>query len=299
MADDKEILALISLIDDPNAEIYKVVEQKLINKGKDIIETLEDAWGAAENQIFQERVESIIQKIQFSDIYNDLKSWSQSDAQDLLTGAYYIAKIHYPNISYEEVLKQYDAVKKDIWLEINDNLTALEKVKILNHIIFDVHKFSKTQNVEEFYSISNCMISRLLETKKGNPISLSILYASLAQELGLPIYGVNLPKNFILGYKDLSEFTKNSDDFTDNVLFYINPYNKGSVFGKREIDYYLEQMKIEQQDSYYQICTNKETLERLILTLIHAYNKSDNNEKKEQMKQIFALFSSGKSSKQF
>ncbi|GAB4292723.1 MAG: hypothetical protein Kow0068_17920 [Marinilabiliales bacterium] len=287
---DKEISALISLIDDPNAEIYKLVEEKLINRGKDIIDILEDAWESAQNSVVQERVENIIQKIQFSEIYNNIKEWLNSEENELLTGAFYIAKIHYPNIEFDDIIKKYDIIKQDIWLEINNNLTALEKVKILNHIIFEIHKFTKTSDEEDFYAISNCMINTVLDTKKGNPISLGILYASLAQDLNLPVYGVNLPKNFVLGYKDASEFTRFEDDFTNDVLFYINPFNKGAVFGKREIDYYLKQMKITPEKSHYKLCSNIETIERLILTLMHSYKLSNNTARIEQMKSVLKLF---------
>ena len=51
----------------------------------------------------------------------------------------------------------------------------------------------------------------------------------------------------------------------------------------------LKQMKIEHQDSFFNICTNKETIRRLILTLIHAYDKLKNENKKNQLKQIFAI----------
>ena len=72
--------------------------------------------------------------------------------------------------------------------------------------------------------------------EKGNPITLGILYISLAQELGIPIYGVSIPRNFILAYVD--EYNLN-DPYEEDILFYINPYNNGKVLGEREIDYFL------------------------------------------------------------
>ena len=54
--------------------------------------------------------------------------------------------------------------------------------------------------------------------------TLAVIYMSVAYKLGLPIFGVNLPKNFILAYKD--EYRQHdSADEADDVLFYINPYN--------------------------------------------------------------------------
>jgi regulator of sirC expression with transglutaminase-like and TPR domain len=96
--------------------------------------------------------------------------------------------------------KQVQQIKHDVWLEINDELTAMEKVKIINHILFDVHQFSG--NIANYHAPQNSFINSVLETKKGNPVSLGILYMIIAQELQIPIYGVNLPEHFIVAYVD-------------------------------------------------------------------------------------------------
>jgi regulator of sirC expression with transglutaminase-like and TPR domain len=112
--------------------------------------------------------------------------------------------------------------------------------------------------------------------KKGNPISLGIIYIAVAQKLGLPIYGVNLPKNFILAFIDefyelLGSDASNSN--SDNVLFYINPFNHGAVLGKKEIDFFLKQQNIAPEDMFYQPCSNIEIIQRLLLNLIYSYEK--------------------------
>ena len=73
----------------------------------------------------------------------------------MLEGVYLIAKYQYPDLRFEDVREKIEIVKKDVWLELNENLTALEKVKILNHIIFDIHKFSL--NNANFYSPQNSL----------------------------------------------------------------------------------------------------------------------------------------------
>ncbi len=48
----------------------------------------------------------------------------------------------------------------------------------------------------------NSYIGQVLDTKKGNQISLASIYSIIAQKLDIPIYGVNLPQHFILAYLD-------------------------------------------------------------------------------------------------
>ena len=118
---------------------------------------------------------------------------------------------------------------------------------------------------------------------------MAIIYMAVAYKLNLPIYGVNLPKNFILAYKD--EYRQHdSEDETEDILFYINPYNKGAVLGKREIDYFIEQQQLKQEKSYYTPCTNQEIIVRLINNLILSYEKLGFRDKISRLKELLGIF---------
>jgi len=275
----KEISALIALLDDPDKNVFEAIRKKLSQLGSEIIPQLEQAWETSLDNLFQTRIENIIHEIHFTDIKEKLKAWDKKGNHDLLEGAYIISKLQYPDINYNQIIESIEKIKKDIWLEINNNLTALEKIKIVNHIIFDVHKFSRSKSYQ--YSAQSFFLNQLLDTKKGSPIILAILFAGICQQLEIPIYGVALPKNFILCYQD-----KNKNIFenetSENVLFYINPFNKGVVFGKKEIDLFIKQQKLENKEVYFQPCSNKDTLMHLINEVIAFYeNNGDKTKAKE------------------
>lgn len=282
-----EIQALINLLDDPDTEIFHSVSQKLLDQGIKIIPELEKARGNSFNKLFQERIENIIRKIQFQTTLKKFSEWTHCVTNDLLEGSFWVAKYQYPDLELTELQYHIDKIVKDIWLELNDNLTALEKIKILNHIIFNVHGFTK--NLSNFYSPRNSYINQVLETKKGNPLSLSIIYVIVAQQLCLPVFGVNLPKNFILAYQNELQ-PKSPEDYEEaNILFYINTNNNGAVLGKQEIDYFIEQLNIEPQKSFYIPCSNIEIIQRLILNLIFSYEKSGSSEKVKDLKNLLTV----------
>lgn len=284
MLKDKNIQALLQLLDDPNDEIFQHVSENILKQGENIIPELEKVWEKSLNAILQERIENLIQEIQFSSTQKQLKEWKESGAVDLLKAAYLIAKYQYPDLKYNDIIEAFNKIKRDAWLEINNNLTALEKTRILNHILFQVHEFSG--NSSNFFAPQNSYINHVFDTKKGNPLTLGIIYISLAQELNIPIYGVSMPRNFILAYID--EYNIH-DPYKDDVLFYINPYNNGKVLGEREIDYFLKQQKIESKKSYYSPCSNIEIIKKLILNLIYSYEKLGYPEKVNDMKKLFNI----------
>lgn len=279
-----DLEALISLLDDPSDIVFSSVSRKLEDHGERVIPILEKAWEDTLDEKLQERIENIIHHIQFESTYNNLKRWIDNGAEDLLEGCYLIAKFQYPDLKYETLLFEVENIKKDVWLELNNNLTALEKVNILNHIIFDVHKF--TGNTKNFYSPQNSYINQVFETKKGNPISLAVVYLVTCQRLGLPVYGVNLPKNFILAYVD--EWFENDKD--KPVLFYLNPFNKGIVLGKSEIDHFVKQQKLKPNASFYEPCNHADIVKRLILNLILSYENLGYMDKILMLQKILKLF---------
>ena len=169
-----EVDALIRLLDDTDAEIYNHIQDRLVHYGKEVIPILESAWSRSMDAIMQERIAVIIHKIQFDDLCHELHVWAHSGSHDLIKGTILVARYQYPELQGEVIQKMLDKLRKDAWLEMNDGLTALEQVKVLNKIFFDIHGF--TGNTQNYHAPQNSFINIALETHKGNPLMLSILY---------------------------------------------------------------------------------------------------------------------------
>lgn len=288
--DRNKIQALISLLDDPSDEIFNTVEGELLKEEVNIVPELEKAWESTLDANYQKRLENLIHTLQFKDVKDRLRNWLEHSVDDLLYGAWLVSKYQYPELKYDDINERINQLRKEVWLELNDHLTALEKVRIMNHILFDVHGFSR--NNSNFMAPQNSFICDVFDTRKGNPISLSVIYSVIAQRLGLPIFGVNLPKNFILCYLDDTgglPFTNKSGDVS--VLFYINPINKGAVLGRKEIEFFIKQQKLEPRLSYFVPCPNQEIVQRMLNNLLYSYETLGNPEKAEEIRELLSLFS--------
>ncbi len=287
--ENSELKALITLLDDPNDTVFESVQKRLNEIGAPIVPELKDAWVQSDNELFLERSSSIISSIQFNDTLVQFKNWVQNGAKSLLEASFLIAKYNFPDLDYHLINQKIEKIKKDAWLQMNDNLTPLEQIRVVNHIFFNIHKFGR--NNSDFYAPKNSYLNQLLKTKKGNPISLAILFLIITEKLELPVYGVNLPKNFILAYaEELYETSLETEHENKIVSFYINPFNNGAILTKREIDYFLEQQKIKSHDMYYKICDNKIIIQRLLLNLIYSYEKLKKPDKVKDLKKFADLF---------
>lgn len=283
-----KVLALISLLDDPSDEIFSTVEGELLKEEVDIVPDLEKAWESTYDSTYQRRLENLIHTLQFKDVKGRLRQWLAAP-EELLYGAWLVARYQYPGLRYEELDLKINQLRKDVWLELNDHLTALEKVRVINHILFDVHGFGR--NTTNFMAAQNSLICDVLDTRKGNPISLSVIYSVVAQRLGLPVYGVNLPKNFILAYLDEGgDLVSGNKGEEISILFYLNPINKGAVLGRKEIEFFVKQQKLEPNPSYYLPCSNKDIVQRMLNNLVFAFESSNQPEKVEEIRELLSLF---------
>ena len=284
----ERIHALIALLDDPNEEVFNSIESELLKEEVIIVPQLEQAWECSQNNLFQQRIENIIHTLQLKDLKNQLTQWVKAPGEDLLKGAWLIARFQYPDLTFDQVNHAVNNLRKDVWLEISEHLTALEKVRIMNHILFDVHGFSR--NDSQQMTPQNFFVWDVLNTKKGNPVSLAIIYSVIAQRLGLPVFGVNLPKNFLLAYLDEASMSAEPDySDTSSVLFYINPINKGAVLGRKEIENFIRYQKLEPRLSYFVPCSNVDIVRRVFRNLLLAYESTGQSRKIKEIRELIAI----------
>jgi regulator of sirC expression with transglutaminase-like and TPR domain len=283
-----EINALIKLVDDPDEFIHVHVKEKIIDYGLDAIPYLDKVWNFDHSsESLKKELELIKHHIQFVNTKNLLKEWSESDEPDLLEGFILISRYKYPDISSEYVKKYLEKIKQDIWIELNPNLTAFEQIKVFNKVFFEIYGFRG--NANNYHSPKNSFINTVLESKKGNPLSLSIIYMIIAQMLEFPLHGINLPNHFILGYVDehLSRLTGNSKS---NVVFYINPYSKGALLMNDDLERFLFELKLPLKDEFILPCDSKAIILRIINNLINAYLQDEQEDNVIELKEMKSLF---------
>jgi hypothetical protein len=279
----KEVISLITLLDDPDENIYKEVKKRFLLLGPPVIPHLETAWENSLDALMQRRIEELIHEIHISGICDQLKKWKDSESDDLLKGFLILNRYQYQDLDETEIRTELDKITREIWLELHDDLTALEKIKIINHVLFDVLQFSG--NITNYHAPQNSFLNHVLKTRKGSPLLLSVLYILICRNLNIPVYGVNLPQHFVVAYLNdfinLVDFDNHS--LSQNILFYINPFSKGVLFRRDEIDEFLKQLNIEPDLRHYLPCDHVSMVVRCIHNLIQSYHKLGYKDKTQEL----------------
>lgn len=278
--ESKELKALVSLLDDEDELIFTHVREKILSLGTRIIPVLEQEWEANFNAQVQRRIEDLIHTLQYELLKERLKQWYANDDQDLLTGMWLVATYQYPDVELIKLKQELEQLYYETWLEFKPDLYPFDQVKLINSVLFNKLKFGA--NTKNFHSPGNSMINIVLESRKGNPITLCVIYMLVAQKLKLPVYGVNLPNLFVLTYKD-----------ERHQQFYINAFNKGLIFSKQDIENYISELHLAPQDSFFQPCSNLEIIRRVFRNLIMSFDKMGEHDKAEEVKELLLIIADG------
>lgn len=283
--------ALINLLDDPDKTVYELVEKELLKETDEIIPMLEEKWETSFDVNYQERIENLIQSIQFKETYNKLKLWINTNTKerDLFTGFWIVDQFQYPDLNLLNIQLKVENIRKKIWVELNNSLTLLEKTTILNHFFFNINGFSI--NLSNTNSSQNCFLSQILDSKKGNPVSLSILYTILARQLELPAYFIDFPKNPLIAIVEPELARKvHKGSLDSDVLFYINPSHKGAITSIKEIKYHLRKNEYLPLHHFTEPKSDVLVIQRLLESLAESYQYLGMIDKEKQIQQLLQLF---------
>ncbi len=267
--------ALVSLLDDPDLEVKNHVRDKIISLGAEIIPFLEQKWESSFNPEVQKEIEELVHDLQFSLVKARLEEWKNTEDRDLLTGLWIVNTYQYPDLDFAKLNAEMHQIYFEVWTSFKNDLQPYDQIRIINNVLFNTLRFSA--NTKNFHSPGNSMLSTVLDTKRGNPISLCAIYLLVAKKLGLPIYGVNLPNLFVLTYKSA------------DITFYINAFNKGLIFSRQDIFNYLEHLKIEPRDNFFEPCAHLDIILRSLRNLGNAFEKLGEANKVEEVREMIAI----------
>lgn len=287
MKKDKEILALLHLVDDPDREVYETVAGRLLGYGSEIIPKLEQLWDVTEDEQVQERIESLIHRVHYTDLQHDFSDWASKPGSRLLDAAILLARFRYPELDNKPILSWVDQMKRNVWLELNYTLSPLEQINILNSIVYNYYKLKGQEitrrKADLFY------INQTFENNQGNAYTLGVIYLAICEALDIPIFAVNLPGQFVLGFFDsLYHFLTPDTNPLQTIQFFIDPVN-GLVYSRGDVEVYLKRIKAAPSGDYFMPMMPREIITLMIEELAQTYQYESDREKAEELRQLITI----------
>ncbi len=270
MQKEAEISALFKLIDDPDEEVFNTIADRLLNYGTPIIPDLEHLWENTLDEATLERIEMMIYRLRLQDLKEAFVEWKTKPDPSLFEGALLVTKFQFPELAIDSLRHQMEKIRRNIWLELNNYLTPLEQANVIRNILFNYYQIKGVEvnyeKPEEF------LISAPLQSKKGNAIANTLLYAELCQQLEIQAQFINIPKQCIIAFYasdwDPEELVTNPQEF---IQFYVEG-TTGNAFSQKDLDQYMIRSNIEPKNSYYKALSNVKIIKKHLLEFAKCFN---------------------------
>ncbi len=131
-----------------------------------------------------------------------------------------LATIHFPDLNPEPVLDQLNDLASRLGDRLRNFNDGRDFVETAQRFLFGELGFHGNQ--EDFFDPRNSCLNQVLERRTGLPITLSVMYMEIARRLQMPVFGIGLPRHFVLQFDD------------GNYSAYIDPFNGGRVITVRD-----------------------------------------------------------------
>jgi regulator of sirC expression with transglutaminase-like and TPR domain len=252
--------ALINLLSDEDAVIYKTVRDKILSVGPDAVKWLRPHTLSSE-PLLRRRAGEIIQHFARQVADNDFLGFCLKHGEefDIEEGSWLLAKTHYPEINVEAYQALLDSFASSLKTRIEDDATPKEMLSTINNFIFDELEFHG--NEENYYDPENSYLNRVIDRRMGNPINICLVYILLARRLRLPVTGIGLPGHFICRYQSSA------------AEIYIDAFNAGRFLTKADCVQFLLHGNYSLHDDYLTPVTARRFLMRVCGNLHQIYQQ--------------------------
>lgn len=126
-----------------------------------------------------------------------------------------------PSVDVQLTLLRIDALADGL---LSSGFSPRDPVSDAKALTAYVHgQLGFTGDVATYHDPDNALLTRVLDRKRGLPITLSVLYVAIARRVGIDSFGIGLPGHFVTGVG------------ASERAVVIDPFHDGSILDERAI----------------------------------------------------------------
>lgn len=199
------------------------------------------------------------------------------ETDSLVRAATAVAIHKHHDVAIEAVEKSLDKLAARIIEQVRC-ATQEALVARLHEVLFE--EYGLRGNIEDYYNPENSLLPSVLATRRGIPVTLALIYKSVAQRVGLAARGINAPLHFLASVE------------VNGSWMIIDAFNHGRMLTRDEAFDYLEKKAgkpVVRSPALLRTVTHPEWLARILHNLIAVYAAAEQHEDREAMEELLAL----------
>lgn len=275
---ETELRSLVLLLDEEDPRSFDLVRREILTIGEPVLPFLEELRARSGSELAA-RADEMTRELRFKRLREDFLLWSKLKEPDLESGSLFLARFGYPGLNAGVYSRWLDRVAAHIQDELPSDADAAMTLQKLNSHLFQAMGF--TGNEARYYDPDNSYLNRVIESRRGIPVSLSVLYLLLAGRLRLPVYGVGTPGHFLVGFR------------AGQLPCYVDTYNRGRFLDLAEVKKMLVRNGYEYRPEFVVPCPAREIVLRMMRNLISVYQKMGSPDRAEMLSGLVEVLLTG------
>lgn len=255
--------ALKRLLDDPSPVVKKAVLEGVKSTGNEGILWLENLRNHRKLGV---QAKSLLTQLRTTEsATRSFLQYLTSDKIEMEKACFLLEQTINPQLSIEDFREKLDRLAERTRELIAEPLDCKNKCHLLCRVLFGEEGLRGTAA-----SLTNpkaSLLSNVLSSKRGIPLSLSLIFLLVAQRLRLPVEPVGLPGRFMVGV------------FQGKEPFYIDCYEGGAFRTRAEIQLLLKQNQLPTDEPFLLPSTTPETLARYCRNLVAQFEAQGDHER--------------------
>jgi len=256
--------AIYQLLSDEDPDTVRLVKQQLAAAGEENIDSLRELACAGDCRVSRHARE-VMEAIHGRQAVDDFSLLCHffREHSDIEPACWALARALEPDICTAGHEHQVNEWGRRFLLDITGATSSRERVELLSTLMADELGFGG--NLNDYYNESNSLLTRVMESRCGIPLSLSILYMMVGARAGMKIDGVNLPGHFIVRHGDI----------------YFDPFHGGQILEDADVEDILVRQGLKLKYTHLQSASARQMLVRTLSNLFYVYDVAGECEKQE------------------
>ena len=257
--------ALISLLADDDASVYRTIRHQILSYGRAAAEWLRPHL-LSTDPVLRRRALEIVSH--FARQNNDEAflafCLTNGEELDLEQGTGLLARTQYPDVNFQAYQALYDHWADALRERVDPSSGAEQILQTINHYLFKDLGFHGNDRYGD--DPRNCYLNHVVDQRSGNPISLSAIYLFVGRRLHLPLTGIGLPGHFICRYQSPTQ------------EIYVDCFRGGNFWTKAACIRFLIQTNHTLQEGHLAPVSSRRILLRMCANLHQTYSSLEMRE---------------------
>lgn len=250
--------ALLTLLTDDDPSVYRAIRKKILAQGPAAAEWLRP-HSLSGDPALRRRANEIISHFLKQNADNRFLAFCLRNGEefDVEEAGWLLAQTRYPQINAEAYRAVLDTYAGELRERLDMTAGPKSMLTVINQYLFKELGF--VGNEEDYYDPENSYLNRVMDRRKGNPISLCLLYMLLTRRLHMPVTGIGLPGHFICRYQSSVGDT------------YLDVFHGGKFLTKADCVHYLLNASLSVRDDYLTPVSSRRLMLRVCANLHQIY----------------------------